>query len=494
MRGVGRTILNRPFASLLGTCLILGGVLVPASALPAQPSVARSASPGQQLALATKKKPRAWVTAGYGFTTKGAVRLSVGSNAAVVKITYKTAHDANRTLWAGLRKRAAQRTLPVGANSIRVQARPTYKLLASNRVVAALNDERVAVGGFHVCAVLKKGALNCWGANEQGQLGVGGPTQLSNVPVAVVAMPAAAFQVSSASGHSCAAVAGGGAVCWGSNFSGEIGDGTATNRPAPVGVFGIGNASQISSGSSHSCAVLTDGAVACWGYNLGGQLGNGTAVNSAAPVLVGLPRPAVQVAAGEYHSCALLLNGAVVCWGVNTFGQLGNGTTVGSSAPVAVVGLKNAIQVAAGGNHTCAVLASGAVKCWGLNSDGQLGDGTIIAKSTPAAVTGVGTRALSVTTGTSHSCAVIKGGSIKCWGDNSAGQLGDGTLNDQLLPAAVVGLSAPARFVSAGGRQTCALVKGGAVNCWGRNAAGQLGNASTADSVTPVVAAGLNLN
>lgn len=494
MRGVGGTILKRPLASLIGSCLILGSALVPASPAPAQPSAAPSASAAQQLALATKKKPHAWVTAGYGFTTTGAVRLRVASNAAAVKITYKTTHDANRTLWAGLSKRAAQRTLPIGAHSIRVQARPTYKLLASKWVVAALNDERLAVGGFHACAVLKKATVNCWGANEQGQLGVGGPTQLSNVPVAVVAMPAAALQVSSASGHSCATVAGGGAVCWGSNFSGEIGDGTATNRPAPVGVFGIGNASQISSGSSHSCALLTDGAVACWGYNLGGQLGNGTAVNSAMPVLVGLPRPAVQVAVGEYHSCALLLNSAVVCWGVNTFGQLGNGTLVGSPAPVAVVGLKNAVQVAAGGNHTCAVVASGAVNCWGLNSDGQLGDGTIIAKSTPAAVTRLGGRALGVTTGTNHSCAVVKGGDVKCWGDNSAGQLGDGTLNDQLLPTATVGLSAPARFVSAGGRQTCALVKGGAVNCWGRNAAGQLGNASTSDSLTPVVVAGLNLN
>ncbi len=501
MRGLtSAMVLTRRSAALLVGCLMVAGMQGPVSATPTASDAAlntRTTLATTTLAttmVATKKKPRAWVTAGYGFTTKGAVLLRVGSNAAVVKITYQTPKGAKRTLWAGLKKRAAQRTLPVGAHSIRVQARPTYKLLASGWVVAALNDARLAVGGFHGCAVLKNGGVNCWGANEQGQLGVGGPTPTSALATAVVGMPAAAPQVSSASGHTCATVGRGGVACWGSNFSGELGDGTTSNRPAPVAVAGIGNAAQVAAGSSHSCALLSDGAVACWGYGLGGQLGNGTGAGSPVPVLAALPRPAVQVAAGEFHTCALLVNGAVVCWGVNAFGQLGTGTLVGSATPVAVVGIKNAIAVTAGGNHSCAVLASGALRCWGLNADGQLGDGSIVAKYSPVAVAGLGGRALGVSAGSNHTCALIKGGEVRCWGDNSAGQLGDGTLNDRATPAPVIGLSAPARFPSAGGRASCALVKGGAVNCWGRNAAGQLGNGTTADSAVPVGVAGLTLN
>jgi alpha-tubulin suppressor-like RCC1 family protein len=155
-------------------------------------------------------------------------------------------------------------------------------------------------------------------------------------------------------------------------------------------------ATAISAGYLHACALLTDGSVRCWGYNHLGELGNGTTGYSSPPVVVSGITTATAIAAGLDHTCALLTGGSVRCWGYNWAGELGNGTTTFSSTPVAVSGITTATAISAAGtvygqDHTCALLTGGSVTCWGYNGYRQLGDGTTTDGSTPVAVSGITT-------------------------------------------------------------------------------------------------------
>ena len=181
---------------------------------------------------------------------------------------------------------------------------------------------------------------------------------------------------------------------------------------------------QISTGRYHTCAVLTSGAAKCWGYNGWGQLGDGTRTDRWAPVQVsGLGSGVSMIAAGDHHTCAVLASGAAKCWGNNTFWQLGDGTQTHRWAPVQVSGLGGGVStVAAGGSQTCAVLASGAAKCWGYNWYGQLGDGTQTERGAPVQVSGLGGGVSTIAAGGSHTCAVLVSGAAKCWGYNGSGE------------------------------------------------------------------------
>ncbi|MBT6443598.1 MAG: RCC1 repeat-containing protein, partial [Acidimicrobiaceae bacterium] len=149
-----------------------------------------------------------------------------------------------------------------------------------------------------------------------------------------------------------------------------------------------------------------------------------------------------QIAAGGSHTCALLNTGAVNCWGDNSFGRLGNGNTTSSSAPVAVDTFTDgvtAVSITAGAYHTCALLNTGAVKCWGYNFYGQLGNGNTTNSSAPVAVAAFtdGVTAVSITAGSEHTCAVLNTGAVNCWGNNDDGQLGNNTTDNSSAPVAV---------------------------------------------------------
>jgi alpha-tubulin suppressor-like RCC1 family protein len=190
--------------------------------------------------------------------------------------------------------------------------------------------------------------------------------------------------------------------------------------------------------------------------------------------------------AGAYHTCALVsAGGSIDCWGENYYGQLGNGTNKNNSTkPVAVSGITTAIEVGAGGEHTCALLTGGKIDCWGYNKFGELGNGTTKESTTPVEVSGVST-AVQVSAGYAHTCALLSSGKIDCWGENAYEQLGDGKTANSSTPVEVSGIST-ATSVTAGGFGTCATLSGGTVDCWGYGEFGELGNGKTENSSTPV--------
>ncbi len=320
-------------------------------------------------------------------------------------------------------------------------------------------------------------------------------------------------------GDYCAILTSGGVVCWGGNPNGELGDGTSTGPdscsdvcskiPVPVGISATGLAGD---GGGY-CAILTSGMVDCWGANGSGDLGIGTTGGpdtcanaepcSTSPVPIGISATSL-VADGAGGYCAILTSGMVDCWGDNSFGELGDGAIRGpdrcadsscSTTPVST-GI-HATSLAAVNAGFCAILTSGMVDCWGDNSFGELGIGT---SSGPLTCTGysdygvscsttpvsTGIHATSLAGGAANYCAVLTSGTVDCWGDDSDGELGNGSSTGpdtcaystpcNTTPSST-GISATS--VATNGNSSCAILTSGMVDCWGGSADGQLGNGSS---------------
>ncbi|WP_424186900.1 S8 family serine peptidase [Actinokineospora sp. G85] len=282
---------------------------------------------------------------------------------------------------------------------------------------------------------------------------------------------------------------------WGSNSAGQLGNGSTTNSTTPVPVVGLAGVRRgeatVAGGAVHSLAVRSDGTAWAWGANTFGQLGNGTTTASTTPVQVSGLTGVVAVAAAGTYSLALKSDGTVWAWGTNANGQLGDGTTTQRTTPVQVSGVTGAVGIAAGSaDHALAVKSDGTVRAWGANTHGQLGNGTTTASTTAVPVTGL-TGVRSVSAGYAHSLAVRTNGTVASWGNNSNGQLGDGTTTQRTTPVAVSGLtdvaSASASFVF-----SLAVRTNGTVASWGNNSDGQLGNGTTTSSTTPVTTTGVS--
>jgi alpha-tubulin suppressor-like RCC1 family protein len=196
------------------------------------------------------------------------------------------------------------------------------------------------------------------------------------------------------------------------------------------------------------------------------------------------------IAVGGFHSCALI-NGGVKCWGYNGQGQLGNGSTNDAATPQAVGGLASGVvAIAAGQFHTCAILTAGTIRCWGRNGNGQLGDGSVNPTGTgmPSTVSNIASGATAVTAGAAHTCAIVAGG-LQCWGRNPEGQLDDASTSDKHVPSPSPTLTSGILAIAAGGYHTCAILTGGELRCWGWNGYGQLGdNTLVNTNANPAVA------
>jgi alpha-tubulin suppressor-like RCC1 family protein len=299
--------------------------------------------------------------------------------------------------------------------------------------------------------------------------------------------PLRAIAVSSGMTHSCAITVNGGAVCWGDNDVGQLGDGTLVSRGPGAQVSGLNiGVTDLSVGMSFSCAVQF-GAAKCWGSNQFGSLGDGTEIDNSKPVQVhGLESGVTAIAADGSGACAVH-NGGIKCWGISV---------LHSPVPVQVSGLGSEIvDVGVGDRHACALTADGEVGCWGDNEYGQLGDGSETARDYPAKVVGLPDIIHSISASENSTCAVTARGAAFCWGDNSIGQLGDGTAENRAVPVAVLGLESGASSLSISGSMgiyhTCAVInaeaaRNGTVVCWGVNSLGEFGNGTEAGSFIPV--------
>ncbi len=250
-------------------------------------------------------------------------------------------------------------------------------------------------------------------------------------------------------------------------------------------------------GRAFACALLDDDTVQCWGRNSSGQLGDGTNDGRLTPgAVTGLSGPVTDLAlgSGSSHACALIDDGTVQCWGNNFRGQLGDGTTEERPIPVSVTGLGGtAIAIDAGDRHSCAILQGGSVQCWGENNKGQLGDGGTTDSAAPVTVAGLSGPATALAPGQEHTCALIQGGTVQCWGNGSSGRLGNGGTADSLTPVSVSSLSGTVTAIASGSFHTCALIDGGAMQCWGRGTFGQIGNGSTNfNNTTPQTVSGIS--
>lgn len=346
----------------------------------------------------------------------------------------------------------------------------------------------VAAGGSTTCAVTQLGDVYCWGRNTSKQLGVGDP-QESGVPVKV-ALPAKATRVALGKNpdatHVCAITDQGDLYCWGPNDNGKLGLGTTGGSYAPTKVL-LAPVSALSLGARHTLAIH-DGHLALWGANEKGQIA--PALLPPTPSLVPLEPVDVfadAIGAGFNHACAVH-DETLRCWGANQYGQVGNGMSMMDGVMPTEISLGNpgAAQVKAGEAHTCALDTAGGVHCWGAGAQGQLGQGGTMGKTTPGPVLlPAAAQATAIDCGGNHSGAVV-GGKVYLWGKNVEGQTAPGGDDTPVLSPIQVNVPGVALEIALGYAHSCALDTEGRVLCWGHNSDGQTGNGSVDGTDVPV--------
>ncbi|MDZ7630797.1 MAG: hypothetical protein U5K74_05405 [Gemmatimonadaceae bacterium] len=288
-------------------------------------------------------------------------------------------------------------------------------------------------------------------------------------------------RISAGDGFMCG-VADQGTFCWGENAFGQLGNGSTTPSIIPSAV--ATSFTSLSVGGRHACGREANGIVRCWGEGAQGQLGDGTGVNRTLPA-PGPGGPFQLVTAGGSHTCALAIDGSAFCWGANGDGQLGNGSTTNALSPVAVAGGRTFATLAAGRNHTCGLDLAGAAWCWGDNSQGQLGDGSLTDRLQPVAVSGGQFFAALAGGGDARTCATGATGVVSCWGANASGQLGNATTTSSSVPV-VVQTAVPLTQVTLGDSHACGITPDAVSVCWGLGADGQIGDGFTVPRPTPV--------
>lgn len=375
----------------------------------------------------------------------------------------------------------------------------------------------IVTAGSHACALSVSGNYYCFGDGTEGGLGQG----VSSSSLTPVAVSTGGFlsgltikSLSSSGAHSCVIASDNNAYCWGRNNSGQLGDNSITNRNYPVAVVSNGalnglTIKSIAAGYDHTCVIASDNNAYCWGRGNEGQLGRGSGAESRVPVAVnksGLLNGLTikSIATGGNHSCVIASDDNAYCWGANTLGQLGVNNIVNQMNPQPVykagaLGSQTIASIYAGGNFNCALTIQDNYYCWGENSSGQIGDGTSgTNRIVPTgfimngALNGLTIKSMSL--GSSHVCVLASDNNAYCWGYNFYGQIGKNTSgvgSDSTSPTAVIrtgqlnGLTV--KKIYAGAQQSCVLASNDKLYCWGQNSSGQVGDGTSGTNrLTPV--------
>ena len=341
------------------------------------------------------------------------------------------------------------------------------------------------------------GMLWTCGYNLRGPLGDGTTTNRSS-PVTTAGGGTNWKQVACGSEHTSAIKTDGTLWTWGYNIRGPLGDGTTTSRTSPGTTAGGGtNWKQVACGSEHTAAIKTDGTLWTCGTNYGGQLGDGTTTSRSSPgTTAGGGTNWKQVAGGMGHTAAIKTDGTLWTWGDNPYGQLGDGTTTFRASPGTTAGGgTNWKQVAGGANHTAAIKTDGTLWTWGYNNYfGHLGDGTTTNRSSPGTTAGGGTNWKQVACGANHTAAIKTDGTLWTWGFGGYGVLGDGAATNRSSPVTTAGGGTNWKQVAGAYTHTAAIKTDGTLWTWGRDNYGQLGDGTTTTRSSPVTTAGGGTN
>ena len=374
----------------------------------------------------------------------------------------------------------------------------------SASVTVLLLFRSVSAGIEHSCGITLSRAAYCWGAGRKGRLGTGA-TESTTKP-SLVQGKLEFLQIAAGFEFTCGLTISHEAYCWGGNRFSQLGSGGKKDSWVPAPVAGGLRFQSVTSHSLHGCGLEMienlEGAMQettnayCWGGNWYGEVGTGSRKGAFAPAPVVGGLLLQSMGAGGSFTCGVAEAGTAHCWGDNRSGQLGAASVSGrcmtpfgeevpcSTVPVPVIGGPAFESVVSGWQHACALTAGGAVHCWGDNSFGQLGNGSTTPSSTPVPVSG-GLSFVLLTAGYGHTCGFTRGGIAYCWGDNASGALGTSATFESCgghlcstTPAQVAGghvfQSLSAGGGAAGGH-SCGVTTGGQAWCWGRNASGQLG-------------------
>ena len=356
------------------------------------------------------------------------------------------------------------------------------------------------------------GSIMAWGTNNRGQVGNGTATTSGcdcvSSPVSVSGVSSAA-QISGGGEAALALLADGSVVGWGDDTYGQIGDGGSGESLVPIPARELPHGIvAIDVGGSHSLALLANGTVLAWGEDASGQLGvppgglETCFINSCRRTPAPVPglSSVVAISTSESSNLALLADGTVMGWGDDRYGQVGDGTGIASGCrcvptPVAVPGVKGAMAISSGTEGGAALLADGSVRDWGTNIEGQIGNGTIAAGGCycvgPTAVSGL-TGVKALTGGSRFRLALLADGTLRGWGANNVGQLGQGSTSESVTVPALAAPSISARAVSSGSFHTLALLDSGAVSSWGYNERGQVGDGTTSERNAPQTSSGIS--
>jgi alpha-tubulin suppressor-like RCC1 family protein len=292
--------------------------------------------------------------------------------------------------------------------------------------------------------------------------------------------------------HICGIAFGGDAYCMGLNNYGQLGRGTKDETFSPVGrVQGGIMFTSISAGAFHTCGLTSSGSASCWGAGEEGRLGNDSGKDSSVLVPVSGGLTFRMISAGYRNTCGVTTNGAAYCWGGigGTGAPRGGADPPNAFAPAAVPGNLVFNQISAGYFFICGVTTSGVGYCWGNNEAGQLGNGSDRDSDTPVPVSGgLKFKSLSAAVG-GHACGVATSGAAYCWGLNDSGQLGNGTRKGSRVPVPVLG-GLTFVSISAGHFHTCGVTTDGELYCWGAEGSG-LGVGNKAGSAVPVRVSGM---
>lgn len=431
---------------------LLGSSVSAADYMVVVPIPTKSSKPALSVTLHEAELPDGRVGKAYLFDFKGSLQIKGDPDSSVQQATWRaeslpTGLSIDST---GVLTGAPSEMAPAGAN-FRVVARyknqegrQTYTIRVGYE---ALDVVKISAGYNHTCAVTTTGAVKCWGDNSIGQLG-NGTTVASPTPVQVQGLTGGVTDVAVNGSHSCA-VQGTMAYCWGNNSSGQLGNGNQTNSKVPVRAVNAASAFKLALGAYHSCAITTSGGVECFGYGAGN---------------FGLTSGVSDIASANYHTC-VVQNGAARCWGPNESGQLGAGHMNGTWDVITPVGLESGVaSVAVGYSHSCATKTDGSTWCWGANDFGQLGKAGI-ASAVPVQVPGL-SGATRVVANNRYACAQSATG-VYCWGASLRSMSAQ-----QATRVPELGGGAQ---LTAGGTLICAA-EGGSAKCIGENSQGQLGD------------------